>query len=732
MSTRSRQKRAKLRELRGTDEGFESRSGFPVPAVEPQAASAKLNGKTDELLQAKALHRAGRLAEARRIYKRVLIDEPENADALHFLGLLSFQLGHSAAAVDLMYRALALCPDSPDYHCNLGMVLVKSGQVVEALEVLERALELQPDYPEALDNLALVLEKQGKIGEAIAAWERSLTLKEDLVPALIHVGRAYHLQERYDDGLRVLRRAVELSPRNPEGQGYLGCVLRKTGELEQAAVAFRIATQLDPASAEQHSNLGTALFELGDPQQSLAHLEKAVELKPDYIDGHWNLSLTLLALNDWQRGWLEYEWRRHSHQKKGLTRNYPQPEWNGCDISGRTLLVTTEQGLGDCLQFCRYAPLLAERGAKVIFEAPPQLCEILRGLKGVDCLVAYGEPPPKFDAHVQMMSLPGILGTRIGNVPVEVPYLHADPKREAIWKPKLAGPGFKVGIAWQGSLTFGNDRFRSIPLRQFEPLAGIDGVRLFSLQKNFGAEQLDQLAGTFTVEQFDPPLDEGGTGAFMDTAAVMNHLDLIVTSDTSIAHLAGALGVRVWVALGYGCDWRWLRERDDSPWYPTMRLFRQTTAGDWVGVFSRIAKALRDTGNAVPADEARSVLAPVAPGELMDRLSILHIKAQRVTDPLKLKVVRTELEALTRVRDEALPHGDQLEELARQLRSVNETLWQIEDDIRAADAAGEFGPRFIELSRSIYRTNDRRAELKQQINLLLGSKIREEKQYERY
>lgn len=236
------------------------------------------------------------------------------------------------------------------------------------------------------------------------------------------------------------------------------------------------------------------------------------------------------------------------------------------------------------------------------------------------------------------------------------------------------------------------------------------------------------MADSFEVEVPDPPLDEG-TGAFMDTAAMMRNLDLVVTSDTAIAHLAGALGVRVWLAASLNCEWRWMRDREDSPWYPTMRLFRQRSLGDWSDVFSRMAAALRDTLAAVPSDEPPRVLAPMAPGELIDRLTILQIKSQRVSDPAKLRSVRTELDQLSAVRDRVLPASEQLDELARQLRHVNETLWQIEDDIRAVDAAGDFGPRFVELAQSVYRTNDRRAELKRRINAMLRSAIRDEKHY---
>jgi len=680
------------------------------------------------LRKAKLLHQSGKPASAEPVYNQVLSVEPENADALHYLGLLKHQLGQGAAAVDLMYRAMALDPERPEFQCNLGIVLGKAGRTEEALEVLSRAIEAKPDYAEAYENLGVVLDRLGRIEDSHLAWEKTIELRPNFAVAHHHLGSSLMNNGKPREGIEHLREAIRLNPRDGGAYNNLGCALRKVEDIEGSLRAFRKAAQIWPSMAEAHCNVGTALCDLGHPDEAIAHLEKAIELRPEFGDAHWNLAVALLACGQFDRGWVAYEWRRHTEKDKKYSRDFMQPAWNGCNIDGRTLLVTCEQGLGDTLQFIRYIPMLAARGAKVIFECQTALRDLMRTVKGIDQIIVRNEPHPRFDLHVRLLSLPGIFGTRLGNFPNEVPYLHPDPKREAMWRPRLSGGGFKVGIAWQGSTTFANDHTRSIPLINYEPLAHIEGVRLISLQKNAGSEQVQQVQEKFKVEVLEPALDEG-TGAFMDTAAVMRHLDLVITSDTAIAHLAGGLGVRVWVALSFNSDWRWMRDRDDSPWYPTMRLFRQQSPGDWKGVFERIAVALRDTLNAQPLPDPPPVLAPMAPGELIDRLSILQIKMQRVTDPTKLRTVRTELEQLQSVRERALPSSEQLDELARELRGVNETLWQIEDDIRAADHSGDFGPKFIELARSVYHTNDRRADLKRRINLLLGSVIRDEKHY---
>jgi tetratricopeptide (TPR) repeat protein len=680
------------------------------------------------IAQAKALHQSGKLAAAQELYEKALQENPEDPDALHFLGLLYFHRGKGAGGVEMMYRAIAARPDCSEFYCNLGLVLGQTERYEEALEVLDHAIELDPDSADAHDNRGNALDFLKRHDEALEAWRRAVSLRPDNAGIHNHLGKGLLRKGEFDQALVEFQEAVRLSPKFADAYNNLGCALNKQQNVEAALAAFRKSLHLNASCPEALNNVGMALLALGDAREASIHLRKAIELRPTYEDAHWNLALALLALGDYDQGWLEYEWRFHTHAGHMPERSFRQPRWNGCNLTGRTLLVSCEQGLGDTIQFVRYAALLADRGIRVVLECQPPLQELLRGVKGPSQIISAGDRFPRFDAHIQLLSVPGILNTRLGDIPADVPYLQPDPQREADWKRRLAGSGFKVGIAWQGSATFHTDATRSIPLAAFAPLAGIDGVRLMSLQKNAGIEQLAEIGDKFAIEQFDPPLDEG-TGAFMDTAAVMRNLDLVITSDTSIAHLAGALGVKAWLALRFAADWRWLMDRDDSPWYPTMRLFRQQKRGDWDGVFSRMAVALRDTLAAQQAGEAEPVLVPTAPGELLDRLTILQIKSQRVADPAKLRSIHGELHALTDIRERILPHSEQLDQIVRELRTVNETLWQIEDDIRAADAAKNFGPAFVELSRSVYRTNDRRAQLKRDINMLLGSPIRDEKHY---
>ena len=557
--------------------------------------------------------------------------------------------------------------------------------------------------------------------------------------AHLSLGRELLAEGRPAEAAVPLAEAVRLRPADTVAWHALGLARHRCSDPAAAADAFRAAIAADPAAAASLVNLGTALYELGRPAEAVPHLRRAVAIRPDLPGGRYNLALCLLALGDWEHGWPLLEHRRGILADPVAGRPLP-PVWDGRgDLAGRTVLAVCEGGLGNAIQFVRYAAVLAGRagpGGRVVVLCPRPLRALFATVPGVARTAGYDDPVPAADRHVRLMSCPALFGTRPQTAPRSVPYLRPDPAKVAEWAPRLAGPGLRVGVAWQGDRRFGTDRQRSVPLVAFEPLAAVPGVRLFSLQKGYGIDQLPAARRRFPVQTFDaPPLDaDPAAGAFADTAAVMANVDLVVTSDTSIAHLAGALGVRTWVALDVGCDWRWMRDRPDTPWYPTMRLFRQAAPGDWLGVFARMADALRQglRPTPTPAVWRPPLLVPASPGELLDRLTILQIKAERLTDPAKLPPIRAELAALADVRRRSLPHTPELDALARDLRQVNEALWQIEDDLRAADAAGDFGPRFVYLARRVYRTNDRRSALKRRANVLLGSAFRDEKQYPPY
>ncbi len=511
----------------------------------------------------------------------------------------------------------------------------------------------------------------------------------------------------------------------------LGLVSLERGRVREAIDHLQRALALRGQLVPAHNGLGRAYALLGDLDQALVHLDTAVFLQPDHAVAHFNRSLLWLKQGRYQEGWIEYEWRWAC--KQVARPDIPRPRWDGGPLGNRAILVFTEQGVGDVLQFVRFLPLLKRRCGRVIMACRQPLQRLLASQPAVDGWFPINEPGKiDFDLYTPLLSLPWLLRIDEDTIPREVPYIFADPERVERWRrPIQELPGFKVGLCWQGSPTFTDDRLRSIPLSCYAPLATVGGVTLVSLQKGSGTEQIEPNRERVPLHVLDG-LDHDAP--FLDTAAVMQHLDLVITSDTGIAHLAGALGRPVWVVLPVGCDWRWQIGRTDSPWYPTMRLFRQKAFADWSGVFLEVAAALQAerTGRVrvmLERTAEQGYWIPISPGELLDKITILEIKFTRLGSEEQRVNVQRELELLDAVRRQRIPASPALEQLAVSLRRVNEQLWEVEDDLRLAEQAQCFDSAFIELARSVYRINDERSVLKRRVNELLQSALVEEKSY---
>ncbi|HUY90883.1 MAG TPA: FkbM family methyltransferase [Pirellulales bacterium] len=547
-----------------------------------------------------ALRAQGKLEELLEVQRQLSAGQPASAEARSELGRVLFEQRKLDEAEAAFQAALEINPALPEAHNNLGLARVALGKPAEAAPCYREAIRLRPDFAQAHNNLGIALRQSGKLDEAVAACREAVRISPHMAEAHNNLGTALDEQGRTDEAIACLEQALRIKPDFAKAFNNLGIAYWHRADYAQAAANCRKAIELSPELAEAHNNLGNVLRDQGDYAGALACYERSLKLSPDGVDAHWNRSLVWLLEGNFAQGWPEYDWRWKL--KSFSTRATNRPFWDGSLLAGRTILLDAEQGLGDTLQFIRYAPLVQQRGGRVIAVCQKPLVQILSSCPGIDRLVAQGEPVPDFDVYAPLLSLPKIFGTTLETVPAEIPYLHADRYLVEQWGRELAPiKAFKVGIAWKGSPKNRMDQQRSIPLAAFEPLARVPGVQLISLQKGPGSEQLQETASRFAVIDLAQRLDEKA-GAFMDTAAVIEHLDLVVTCDSSLGHLAGALGAPTWIALALSPDWRWLLERDDSPWYPTVRLFRKTSIGDWNDVFRRMAAALEA---AVAASKSR-------------------------------------------------------------------------------------------------------------------------------
>jgi tetratricopeptide (TPR) repeat protein len=533
----------------------------------------------------------GKLEEA-AAYLRQSLRSRADVPYVHYnLGYTLSRLERWDEAIASYQEALRLEPQFVEAHRNLGIALRRKKRSVEAEVHCRVAVQLRPEMPEVHHELALALLEQKRLAEPEASCREAIRLRPEFAEAHQLLGLALLRQDRVVEARESLGRAVQLEPNVAQAQNYLGIALWRLGCLEEAEISLREALRLRPDYAEAFNNLATVLRDLGPFEEALENYASALSAKPDYADPHWNAALVWLLLGDFEKGWPENEWRRQ--RSDFPSRVFVQPRWDGSPLAGRTILLYAEQGLGDTIQFMRYASLLRDQGATVILECQRPLLGLLRRCRSIDFVVGQGDPLPAHDVCALLLDLPDRFRTTVATIPAQVPYLWADPVLVEQWHRAMAcHAGFKVGIAWQGSPMYRSDKERSIPLMEFAPLAEVPGVRLVSLQKGPGSEQLAALAGHWSVTDLGSRLDESG-GAFMDTAAVMKHLDLVVTVDTAIAHLAGALGVAVWVLLPTVPHWPWLLDRDDSPWYPTARLFRQQRRGEWGPVLQRVVQAVR-------------------------------------------------------------------------------------------------------------------------------------------
>jgi tetratricopeptide (TPR) repeat protein len=568
----------------------------------------------------------GRAVEAEESYRRAIGLNPRYAGAYCNIGQLLLSAGRLSEAEQSYRLALEIDPGNATAHFNLGRVLKACYRLQEASAELRQALQLKPDYPEAHCSLALVLKESGNRDEAEAAFRSALSCRPDDVNVLTHLGNLYWEMGRIDEAERSFRRVLEIAPVHAEVYSNLGSLLQNTGRHDEAEQNLRRALDLDPIHAGALLTLGIVFKETGRLDEAEQCLRRTLELNPEHPEGlinlglvfkasgrldeaersyrqalsispghpraHWNLALVTLLKGRFRDGWAEYETRMNVVPTMISRPDVAYPEWRGEPLAGCRLLLVGEQGLGDQIQFIRYASLLQQQGARVdVVIAPPfaRLAKIATGVENVFSTV----PADTYDYWSLMLSVPGRVGTDLGNIPTGVPYLTADADRVLYWRSRIdavAKGRKKVGIVWAGNRLHRNDRFRSMTLNELGPLAAIEHVAWFSLQKGEAQAQLTE-AGSFNEHALGEELKD-----LAETAAVIESLDLVISVDTSVLHLAGALGQPAWGLLCADPDWRWLARRADSVWYPTIRLFRQARLGDWAPVMAEVSRELQRIG----------------------------------------------------------------------------------------------------------------------------------------
>ncbi|MEG4211747.1 tetratricopeptide repeat protein [Microcoleus sp. S13_B4] len=568
-----------------------------------------------------ALAEAGKTEEAIAQYERALSLNPNCAEALINLGLLREEQGDVAEAVRCYEQAIQINPNCAVAYLNLGIALEEQGEEGKAIANYERAIAIEPNYVDALHHLAYAWMRQGKIADAIAYYDRALALQPDWAETDLAFGTSLSSPDKLDEdlALAVCQQAIQALPASAQAHCNLGIVLHKQGKIEDAIACYQQALSLKPDFPQALNNLGKAFEEAGNMAEAIDCYRRAIELKPSYInpltslasalhdrgqfvdavtcysqavkfnvgnpESHLNLGLALLLAGDFQRGFCEYEWRLLVKEKQFRHHNFIQPLWDGKDLEGKTILLCPEQGLGDGIQFIRYADLVKQKGGRVIVWCLPQLQRLFAQVWGIDALIVHPEDAPDFQVRAPLMSLPHLLGTTLETIPAKVPYLAPPPG----WEFTLSQtPNLKVGIVWSGNPKNSHNNVRSLPLNLLTKLLDIPGADFYSLQKEMTADDR-ALLEQMPVTDLSSNLHD-----LADTAAAISALDLVISVDTCVAHLAGALGKPVWILLCFVPDWRWMLQREDSPWYPTARLFRQSTAGDWEGVLEEAALALRE------------------------------------------------------------------------------------------------------------------------------------------
>ena len=549
-------------------------------ALQPRHAEALSNrGNTLKALK--------RLEAALESFDKAIAVQPNYALALTNRGAVLFDLKRYADALASYDRSLAIRPDQAEALYNRAGTLHALKRYEEAVANYDKAITLRPQFAAAYANRGNSLNELNRLDQALESFDRALALQPNLVEALCNRGNVLNRLKRFEEALASYDRALGLNPGHAASHYNRGTTLHALTRYEEALASYDHALALQPDYPEALSNRGATLYELKRHGEALQSYDRAITLQPDYPEAHWNAASLSLLTGNFTRGWMEYEWRWKYETLASAKRNFVQPLWRGETIDGKTILLHGEQGLGDTIQFCRYTPLVTARDARVILEVDEQLRPLMLSLSGAAQVVSAGDSLPDFDLHCPLLSLPRVFETQLETMPSSVPYLYASPHKLMEWDTRLGTrTRARVGLAWSGNAAHHRDQIRSINLSALSALLDADAI-FISVQKDVRPADAAVLGEQKDIIQFADALRD-----FSDTAALIANLDLVISVDTSVAHLAGALGRPIWVLLPYLPDWRWLLDRDTSPWYPTARLFRQDRTRSWDSVIPNVRDAL--------------------------------------------------------------------------------------------------------------------------------------------
>ena len=670
--------------------------------------------------------RMERFEDGLRWFRRALEIRPGLTAAKMSAGVALRQLKRFEEAAASFRDALASTPDDAVACFNLGLSLRALQRNDEALGWLRKASDLRPGDAESARELGDVLTALKRNEEAIAAYQHAVALQPDSIPVLLSFGERLQEARRFDEAAAAFRKVVDLDLKHCNGWLSLGAALLGLHQYADSLAAFRRALALEPGSTVGYCNMSLALMGLDRIEEAVEASRKALFIEAGSPVASFNLGCALLTLGNFREGWEAYDYRFIMGGDKWLRPEAHAAPWTGQPLAGKSILVLGEQGNGDQIQFSRYLPALNDLGASVSYLAPDRLHRLFRTLGGSITLLSKVPQDVHFDFQCPLMSLPGRFDRLDLPIPSR-PYLKAEPDRVAKWRDSLGDHGFLVGVAWRGNRYPDGDGFRSFRLDALRPLAALPGVRLVSLQLKEGKEEIDKLPTDMHVEVLGPDFDAGPDG-FLDTAAVLALMDLVISCDTSIAHLAGALGRRLWIALNRTPEWRWQRQRTDTVWYPTARLFRQETNGDWDRVFALMTDELVQLLQAqagVSQDRAPDSRKP-APcveaswGDLLDRIAMLEVKSRRPASLDASAALARELERLKSAVTDIEAISDTVEAKRTALRTINEKLWNLKEAMRLCESRNRFDGGFIQIAREAQALEDERTRMKQEIDDAIG------------